>query len=420
MAIITGTNAHEKLYGTSDADQINGLDGKDEIFAGAGNDSITGGLFNDVIDGGDGIDTVYYSGNRSSYFVTQDFQGNFYVSTRNTNNTGVDFGEGTDRLVRVEKVSFNGVVYDIASLVQASRQYGEATDDLIVAPAKFGGSILLGLDGNDTLVGSNTSRDRLFGGDGNDSLVGGDGLSDFLDGGTGVDTMQGGKGVTRYYVDNTDDVVIETGGKTPVNINNKASDIIYTTASFTITADVEILDLLGSEDLSGWGNSENNLLKGNYGDNRLEGRGGNDTLRGRDGDDTLAGGDGDDFLEGQNGDDRIEGGAGGDILYGADGADTLVGGADSDEYLDVTAEDTIIEDADGGYDVVHYNGSYDLPDNVEAAHINGSGRGNATNNYISGGTLNGTLWGFDGNDYLKGAGTLDGGAGDDKLEGAAI
>lgn len=428
MAVITGTNAHEKLIGTGDADQISGLDGKDEIFAGSGDDTITGGLGNDVINGGDGTDTAVYAGNVWEYKVVKDWQGNYYVSTGNPGlifgpHTDPNLGEGTDRLINVEKLSFNGIVYDIDTLVQDSKQYGEATDDYIAAPAHLSTRVLLGLGGNDTLVGRTDLQDYLYGGDGNDSLVGngigwaGNSIGDVLDGGAGADYMQGGEGMTYYYVDNTGDVVVDTGSPPVGNIHNKLSDIIYATVSYDAVANVEVLDFLGNADISSHGNSEANTIKGNVGDNSISGAGGNDTLRGRGGDDTIVGGDDNDYIEGNDGNDSLDGGAGDDALYAGAGVDTLIGGTGNDNYYGFGTGDTIVEEAGGGVDTVWFSGSYDLQDNIENAHVIGSSQGNALNNVISDSSGNGILLGMEGNDSLSGAGALYGGDGHDRLDG---
>ena len=423
MAVITGTNSPEKLTGTANADQISGLDGKDEILAGGGNDTVTGGLGNDVINGGDGIDTAVYAGNVWEYTVIQDWQGNYYVSTGDPGliiGTGMDpnVGEGTDRLTSVEKVSFNGVVYNVDDLVQASKQYGKATNDYIVAPTRFSESVLIGQGGNDTLIGQDGVKDTLYGGEGNDSLVGG-ADADVMDGGAGVDTMRGGDGVNIYYVDNPDDVVIDTGAPPVNNVHNKLSDLIYSTASYNAVAGIEVLDFIGTANVNSTGNSEANTIKGNVGNNSIDGAGGDDTLRGREGDDTIVGGDGNDWLEGNEGNDWIEGGAGNDSLYAGSGVDTLQGGAGDDEYFGISADDTVTELSGGGNDTVWATGSYDLGANIENAHVNGSSKGTSADNFIWDDSDTGTIQGMDGNDSLFGGAAQYGGNGHDRLDGGA-
>jgi Ca2+-binding RTX toxin-like protein len=72
-----------------------------------------------------------------------------------------------------------------------------------------------GTSGNDTLPRSganNSGNDILYGLAGNDTLNGG-ADNDTLDGGTGADRMNGGIGYDYYLVDNTGDVITDTGSE---------------------------------------------------------------------------------------------------------------------------------------------------------------------------------------------------------------
>lgn len=117
---------------------------------------------------------------------------------------------------------------------------------------------LLGLDGDDTLIGG-LGADILRGGDGMDLLQGGGG-ADLLEGGDGADVLEGGDG--------------------------------------------------------------KDTLSGGQGDDLLDGGNGKDELAGGQGRDTLRGGDGRDRLSGGAGDDLLIGGAGNDTLTGGTGRDT--------------------------------------------------------------------------------------------------
>jgi serralysin len=111
--------------------------------------------------------------------------------------------------------------------------------------------------------------------------------------------MIGGGGFDTYYVDNVGDVVIETDA-TP-----GATDRVFASIDYTLTANVENLLLTGSANLKGTGNESNNRLVGNDGANILDGGLGNDTLEGGLGNDTLIGGLGTDSLTGGGGADRF-------------------------------------------------------------------------------------------------------------------
>jgi Ca2+-binding RTX toxin-like protein len=235
------------------------------------------------------------------------------------------------------------------------------------------GSRIVGGNGNDLLVG----------GDGNDKLVGGAG-NDTMDGGAGADTMVGGLGDDTYMVDNVGDLVRESG---------VGYDVVMASLSFTLSANVEELDLLGGADLAGIGNRDANLLRGNVGANMLNGAAGNDTLLGGDGNDTLDGGS---------------------------GADSMAGGTGNDLYLVDNIGDLVVEGFGEGIDTVMSSISFTLGDNVEnltltkTAAINGTGNalanliiGNTAANVLNGGAGNDTLMGGLGKDILTGGDGAD-------------
>lgn len=211
----------------------------------------------------------------------------------------------------------------------------------------------------------------LVGTSGNDSLVGGAG-NDFLDGLAGTDTLRGGAGDDTYTVDATGDVITE-------NVN-EGYDTVYSSATYTLPANVEKLVLTGTNNRNGTGNALNNVLTGNSGANSLTGGSGNDTLDGAGASDTLTGGAGDDVY----------------IVYGP-------------------AAGSVIEQAGEGTDTVMSPGNFNLPNNVENVVVTGSSGAS-----VNGNSLNNVLTGNNGTDVLKGAGgndTLYGGAGNDNLQG---
>lgn len=136
-----------------------------------------------------------------------------------------------------------------------------------------------------SIVG-NSLDNILVGNSFNNSLDGGVG-NDFLDGVTGSDTLKGGVGDDTYKV-NGDDLIIEVADPTG------GVDTVISTTTFSLSDDLENLVLSGTDAISGFGTSVNNVLTGNINANRLEGQGGNDTLFGSGGADTLVGGMGDD------------------------------------------------------------------------------------------------------------------------------
>ncbi|WP_054156230.1 M10 family metallopeptidase [Rhizobium sp. AAP43] len=252
-----------------------------------------------------------------------------------------------------------------------------------------GNDTLSGNAGNDILVGE-AGNDVLYGGADNDTLSGGAG-NDVMHGGIGVDRMDGGAGNDTYYVDNVEDVLIET--------RTGGTDTARTTlASLSLAAWVENLVYDGSSDFAGYGNELAN---------------------------TLTGGAANDLLSGGAGNDRLIGGLGNDTLIGGTGTDRLEGGAGNDLYIVDHVKDAVVEAGGAGIDTIQTSlVSYKLGNNVENLSYSGSssfaGTGNALDNVMTGGAGNDRLDGGLGNDRLHGLGgndTLIGGTGNDWLAG---
>jgi Ca2+-binding RTX toxin-like protein len=231
--------------------------------------------------------------------------------------------------------------------------------------------------GGDDVIEAGGGNDNIYAGDGNDRIYAGDG-DDFIDGGAGADIMYGGAGNDTYVVDNVNDKVREdaAGG----------IDTVKSYISYTLGANVEILRLIGTDDIDGKGNDLNNTIIGNSGNNSIQAGGGNDSVDAGAGDDVVDGGAGNDFLKGGDGidlvtyktaisavtvdlaklsaqdtgghgkdtlsgfenlegssfDDKLfgdsganmlKGLAGNDILAGRDGNDVLVGGTGADTFV---------------------------------------------------------------------------------------
>ena len=251
-----------------------------------------------------------------------------------------------------------------------------------------GSNNLTGTSGNDSIYGY-AGNDTLTGLGGNDRLEGGND-HDTLDGGTGADTMIGGAGDDTYIVDSYSDVITELPGQ--------GVDTIRTLLSYTLSENyVNNLTLTGSSNLSGTGNSYDNVITGNAGNN---------TLRGNAGKDTLSGGN---------------------------GIDTLIGGTGDDTYIVDSTTDVITELPGQGVDTVISSVSYTLRENylnnltltrltddnnINYDDINATG--NSYNNVITGNDGNNILKGGDGNDSIYGGwgnDTIDGDKGNDLLVG---
>ncbi|MFC7053163.1 M10 family metallopeptidase [Hansschlegelia quercus] len=102
-----------------------------------------------------------------------------------------------------------------------------------------------------------------------------------IDGGSGRDTMVGGGGDDDYVVQNAHDRVIE--------LNGQGDDRVLSKVSFSLANQyIERLQLIGSADIAGTGNSLKNTIVGNAGDNLIDGGKRADHLAGGAGHDTFA------------------------------------------------------------------------------------------------------------------------------------
>ena len=100
-----------------------------------------------------------------------------------------------------------------------------------------------------------------------------------LNGLAGADTMNGGLGNDTYVVDNVGDTAGETVGA--------GTDIVQSSVTFTLGANVENLTLTGVGNINGTGNALVNTINGNVGANVLDGGAGADTMAGSVGNDTY-------------------------------------------------------------------------------------------------------------------------------------
>jgi len=292
------------------------------------------------------------------------------------------------------------------------------TDGANNIPGSLEADTMFGAAGNDILNGSR-GNDHIYGDSGNDSLIGGGGL-DFVYGGEGNDTLEAlAGGLDDLFGGIGDDVyIVNTTGDNLVEGPNQGTDLVRSSVTYILDANVENLLLTGAGAVNGTGNVLNNLITGNSANNNLSGADGNDTLNGEGGNDSLNGGAGVDFLNGGAGNDTLE------AL--AAGLDNLFGGLGDDLYIVNSTGDNLVENFNQGIDTVNSSVTYILDANVENLALTGvgavSGTGNALNNLITGNSANNNLSGLGGNDTVRGLGgndTLTGGAGTDILTGGA-
>ena len=399
----------DTINGTAASDWMQGRSGNDTMSGAAGDDTLDGGYGNDSMVGGAG-DDVYVVDSALDVVVEGAGAGNDTVALSVTTYAPFAYTLADN----VENLEIN------PAWVNANAYYYYP----VTVTGNALGNIIRGGSGPDYFKGM-AGNDRLFGNDG----------SDTLDGGAGNDIMVGGGGNDTYYVDAVGDKVFEY----PIN---SQIDLVISSISYVLGAYVENLQLAGTANLNGTGNTLDNRIIANSGNNVLNGQDGIDTLSyetattkvtvglntgaaqvtGGSGTDrvsnfeNLVGGSAGDDLKGSTGANRIDGGL---------GADTMTGFAGDDTYVVDVVGDKVVEAAAAGIDTVESAVTYTLGNNLENLTLTGysiiNGTGNALGNLIIGNAAGNLLNGAAGNDTLRGydgADTLNGGAGNDSLDGS--
>ncbi|ESQ88993.1 hypothetical protein ABAC460_14530 [Asticcacaulis sp. AC460] len=268
----------------------------------------------------------------------------------------------------------------------------------------------------------------------------GNNWDNILTGNSGINTLEGQLGNDTYYVQNSEDRIVEYRGG--------GVDVVYVSVNYSLVGgDTEYLYLTGTADLNGWGNYSANTLIGNSGANRLSGDRGHDRLDGGGGADTLIGATGNDTYVVDNAGDVISdqdenffsggtdvveasvswtlgadleqlvltaaaaidgtGNGLGNVLTGNSARNVLSGGLGNDTYYIQNETDRVVELHHEGDDTIYSSVSYSLFGRaVETLILTGTGHLNATGN-----SLNNTLTGTSGNNVL------DGGTGGDLMTG---
>ena len=486
-ASFDGTAGDDFMWGSADNDTLDGFAGNDSLNGNAGNDTYVFGIGygRDVIADSAGTDVIALGAGitPASVHLWRDAS-HLYIGLIGTDDVLTVGGWFDAQANRVESIVFkDGTIWDTAILAAASID-GTAGDDFYIA-GTAGNDFMNGLAGNDFLYGD-AGDDVIDGGTGIDTLVGGlgndtyivDNASDMatensgegtdsvkasvsftlsanvenltltgsaninatgntganvltgnagdnvLNGGAGADTMAGGLGNDTYVVDNTGDVVSEA--------TNAGADLVQSSVSYTLGANVENLTLTGTTAVNGTGNADNNVLTGNSAANVLTGGAGNDTYVVGTGDTTIeAAGAGTDTVQsaiswtlatnvenltlagtaaingtGNTLNNVLTGNTGNNVLDGGAGGDTMAGGTGNDTYYVDNAADVTTEAVSAGTDTVISSINWTLATNLENLTLSGSANINATGNTVAN-VLTGNA----------GANVLNGGAGADTMAG---
>ncbi|MEY4765758.1 MAG: hypothetical protein RI907_2431, partial [Pseudomonadota bacterium] len=482
---LTGTTGSDTLTGGAGDDTLSGLGANDTLYGGAGNDLLDGGTGTDSMEGGTGNDTYQVDattdvikelanegldGVNSSvtYTLPANVENLTLITTAVISGTGnaldnvltgnsaantLTGGTGNDTLTGgasndtlVGGVGNDTYVIDVSTDV-ITENANEGTDT-VFSPVTYSIASLPNLE-HITLTGSNTINAT---GNAAANILTGNAGANTLSGGTGIDTLIGGAGNDTYVVDNLADVVTESF--------NEGTDLVQSSVTYTLTANVENLTLTTTSAISGTGNDLDNLLTGNTGVNTLTGGLGNDTLDGGTGADSLVGGLGNDtyvvdnttekltenaaegtdlvkagvswtlaanfehltltgsstingtgnaadnWLIGNGAINTLTGGLGNDTLDGGVGADSLVGGAGNDIYFVDSTTEKLTENLNEGTDTVRSMVTWTLGANFEHLTLEGSnainGTGNTLSNALTGNAMANTLTGAGGNDTFRG------------------
>lgn len=430
--MLLGLAGNDTLSGRIGNDTLDGGTGDDVLYGDDGDDKLIGGKGDDIVDGGKGKDKMY-GGDGNDIYEVDDINDQVIEYNTDAKSGGIDLIETTK-------------TYTLSPNVENLT--------LIEQPLTNPTSTINDING--------------FGNRLNNVITGNSGFN-FIDGGLGADTMKGGSGDDIYVVDNLGDKVIESSNKN--NGDNDGKDYILidwidTVQSYvSIYTDknplpkyVENLQLMGSADLNGVGNTLDNIIYANTGNNVLKG-GGNTTINQKEyavfsgdtvsyelgtdsgvtvslaitkqqdtlgsGLDTLSGFENltgspyNDILTGDSKANVINGGSDLRNFKGDSGSDILKGGGGDDSYV-VDGNDFVVEAKGAGTDTVYSWVNYTLPDNVENARLlpfllvypepqasDADLTGNSLNNILTGNVKNNVL------DGRGGADKLYGGEGDD-------
>ncbi|MFZ6654757.1 hypothetical protein [Undibacterium sp. TJN19] len=439
------------LTGNTLANVITANTGNDSLVAVGANDTLIGGIGKDTLKGGSGNTTYVY--NKGNGLTTISQTASTDILKFGTGLTAADIhatssGSGSSTVVTLtvtgggnvvvngntlSQISFtDGGTTTIGNLLNAASTLYSATST--VMPANITSLVLTGT-ASITGTGNSTAH-TITANSGNDTLIAGTGLATLI-GGTGNDT---------FVVNNTGDVIMQGADTNP--------NLVQTSVSYTLPANVQKITGTGTGNLVLTGNSTAHTITANTGNDTLVAGAGLATLIGGTGTDTFVVNNSADVitqtantnknlvqtsvnyvlpanvqnitgtgsasisLTGNTLANVITGNSGNDTLIAGTGLATLVGGTGNNVFVINNASDVITQVANTNTNLVQTSVSYVLPANVQ--NITGTGSanisltGNSLANVITANSGNDTLIAGAGNDTLisgTGKSTLTGGAG---------
>lgn len=239
---ISGDAGANRLFGDSGNDTLKGGGGADDLSGGGDNDTLSGEDGDDRLNGGTGADSMIGGAGNDAYEVNE-------AGDR----VSEDGGSGIDTVRSLVSFSLSGP--NVAGTVENLTLVGFADIDAT------------GNAGANTLNGNNGANS--------------------INGNSGADRMAGLRGDDSYVVNETGDVVDESGPNSN-GVDDILSFVSLSLSGPKVLGDVENLRLAsGTSALNAAGNQLGNTLAGNDGNNDLMGLAGNDTLTGNGGRDTF-------------------------------------------------------------------------------------------------------------------------------------
>ena len=250
----------DTVQGGSGNDSLYGQDKDDELWGEEGQDRIDGG---DNADGMPGFDRVLQT-----------------VDANQTLTNAQLTGQGPDLLFGIETATLTG---------------GDGINAINASGFTLGPVTLLGMAGNDTLIGTPLA-DRIEGGEGDDTVTALEG-NDTIIGGAGGDVMNGGDGNDQYLfaaaTSAEADTIVESvgaaggvdyfdfsalGASDPVSVDLSVNAIASHTNRTVTSLEHDFLEIIlgGDGDDSLAGHSAANIIVGGAGDDVMKGGGGSD------------------------------------------------------------------------------------------------------------------------------------------------